>query len=253
MISSVILIGSGNVARNLANAFLKSNVRISGVWSRNAEHAREMAETTNAPIIIPESIRSNTADLVLLCISDSAIPEIAERIAPEVRIAHTSGAFDQKELGLPQLAVFYPLQTFTRSRLIAIHSVPLLIEAIDTSFENELVELANKLSSTVRRCSASDRKKIHVSAVWINNFVNHMIQKAKEFADSNNIEFDLLGPLLKETVQKALELGPYEAQTGPAIRNDLKTIEQHLELMNDKDRELYRAITKSIIETYHQK
>jgi predicted short-subunit dehydrogenase-like oxidoreductase (DUF2520 family) len=252
MISSVILLGSGNVASNLLLAFQKASIKINGVWSRNEQHAASFAELAAAPLIEPQNITSQNADLVIVCVSDSAILSLIQKIPEDVKVVHTSGSFDNSSIESETRGVFYPLQTFTKGRIIELDDVPFLVESSNKQFEDELVDFALRLSTTVRRSTSDYRQKLHLSAVWINNFVNHLILKSEELAETNGVDFKLLEPLLRETVKKALDLGAQNAQTGPAIRKDEVTIQKHLERMNKADQELYLAITKSIISTHEK-
>ena len=73
---------------------------------------------------------------------------------------------------------------------------------------------------------------LHLAAVFVNNFTNHMLVQGREIALKAGFSFEILSPLIQETIAKALELGPENSQTGPAVRNDKNTIEKHLELLS---------------------
>jgi hypothetical protein len=67
---------------------------------------------------------------------------------------------------------------------------------------------------------------LHVAAVFVNNFTNHLYQIGNEICDENQIPFSILHPLITETAQKIMNLPPALAQTGPAIRNDVSMAQQ---------------------------
>lgn len=245
-IKSVVLIGSGNVATHLGNALQAISIDIKGVWSRDERNAKTLADLLNSHLIdslsdLPDS------DLVIVSVSDLALPDVINSISVSSPVVHTSGTFDSSKYN----GVFYPLQTFSKNRKVELRNVPFLIESNDKSLFASLSELAFKLTSVVYESTPLERRNLHLSAVWISNFVNHMIFKAKELCEQNDVSYKLLLPLLDETVKKAIETDPYTAQTGPARRNDTITINSHLDKLEGLNKELYSMITKSIIDTYH--
>ena len=112
-----------------------------------------------------------------------------------------------------------------------------------------LNNLATSISNNVHQLSSEQRKYLHLSAVVACNFSNLMYQMATEICEKHNISFDLLKPLIEETSNKAQKVTAIEAQTGPAKRKDLQTIERHLSLLEtDKEkRKIYELLTQSIL------
>jgi len=147
--------------------------------------------------------------------------------------------------------VFYPLQTFTKGVEINFEKVPICIEALEKEDLNMLKNLAESLHSPVYKISTEQRQTLHVAAVFVNNFSNQLYRIAHEITDAKHIPFDILKPLIQETAQKIDTLSPYMAQTGPAVRNDKKTIKRHLKLLeNENHKELYELLTQSIKKTH---
>src|SRR5690606_23457980 len=157
-----------------------------------------------------------TADLCIVCVNDDNINDVINQISKDIAVVHTSGssqltALDRKE----NIGVFYPLQTITANRQIDFREVPFLIEATDDLLREQLFQLAGKISNNVLEISSEQRKKIHLAAVFMNNFVNHQIYLAEQLAIHFDFDKHLLESLLKETVSKAIDEGAYHAQTGP--------------------------------------
>jgi predicted short-subunit dehydrogenase-like oxidoreductase (DUF2520 family) len=142
--------------------------------------------------------------------------------------------------------VFYPLQSFTKGKKVDFYSIPICIEATHSTDEKLLKELANKLSDKIFTISSEQRKKLHVAAVFVNNFTNHMYTIGNNICKKNNIPFEILKPLIEETAQKVFKISPEKAQTGPAIRKDSETIKNHLFLLDEQEKEIYNLMTKSI-------
>src|SRR5690606_33802582 len=98
-----------------------------------------------------------------------------------------------------------------------------------------LLDLAQSIGKKVDYMTSEKRKQLHLSAVFASNFLNHLLFIAKQLSMKHKIDFDLLHPLIAETVNKSLEMGPEKSQTGPAARGDLQTMDAHLELLEGDD------------------
>jgi predicted short-subunit dehydrogenase-like oxidoreductase (DUF2520 family) len=251
-INSIFIIGAGNVGSQLAIA-LHSIVEIKGIYSKNGVSSKLIAEELDIPYF--ENIDSfPESDLVLICSNDDAIEAIINSIPDTAKIAYTSGSIELKNLpGRIKIGVFYPLQTFSKERIVDFSNVPLLIEASNDAFKQELFQLALKLSTNVSFANSDERKKLHIGAVFINNFTNHLAQIAKEYVEANELNWEYLKPLLAETTNKILDLNPFDAQTGPARRNDQLVIQQHLKELEGLPKDIYKILTDSIIQTYQTK
>jgi predicted short-subunit dehydrogenase-like oxidoreductase (DUF2520 family) len=148
--------------------------------------------------------------------------------------------------------VFYPLQTFSRAKRVDFQGVPIFFESSTPESEKELVAMAKAISKKVRKIASEERKALHVAAVFASNFPNHMFALAKRILQSNSLEFDLLKPLILETVNKSLSMDPENAQTGPAVRGDLEVLDRQLEFLSSDEgvAEIYRVISQHIVDTY---
>ena len=150
--------------------------------------------------------------------------------------------------------VFYPLQTFSKNSLVAFKEIPICIEASVTSDLKILKELGESLSEKVIEINSEERSKLHLAAVFVNNFTNYLYRISNEILAESKLPFDLLKPLIAETARKIETLSPKDVQTGPAKRNDLKTIEKHLYLLKDSPyKQLYQQLTEAIQSSYGKK
>jgi predicted short-subunit dehydrogenase-like oxidoreductase (DUF2520 family) len=178
-----------------------------------------------------------------------------EEVLPKLKlsdelIVHTSGSvsMDILEPYSENYGVFYPLQTFSKDREINIREVPFLVEANRIDNEDLLVDLGNHLSDRVMLVDSVRRQYIHIAAVFASNFSNHMYDIAHTILQEQDLDFDLLSPLILETAAKATTIGPDRAQTGPARRKDNKIMKKHMEMLRDNPAamEIYRRISDSI-------
>ncbi|WP_306350926.1 Rossmann-like and DUF2520 domain-containing protein [Flavobacterium sp. '19STA2R22 D10 B1'] len=243
----VTIIGSGNVAQHLISAFSKSTVvEIAQVYSRH--------KTILHPVIPIDKIVNDFSllrkvDLYIIAVTDDAIEQVAHQLPFENElIVHTSGSVAMEALGTKnRIGVFYPLQTFTKDKAVNFKDIPMCLESGDEKDYPILEKIAQSISDHVFNINSEQRKAIHVAAVFVNNFVNNLYQIGNEICLENNVPFDILKPLITETASKIMTLDPVAAQTGPAKRNDQKTIDKHLDFLQNKlHKDLYKQLTQSI-------
>ncbi len=243
----VVLIGSGNVAHHLIEAFAKSaTVEVVQVFARQKENVTPLF---NYNKIISTYTDLAEADLYIIAVSDDAIATVSSQIPFEnCLVVHTSGSVAINSLNAKnRKGIFYPLQTFTKNKAIDFSDIPICLESENNSDFELLKNVAESISNAVFKIDSQQRKALHVSAVFVNNFVNHLYQIGNEICEENKVPFEILKPLLLETANKVMTLAPQEAQTGPAKRNDTKTINSHLDfLSNENQKNIYKILTQSI-------
>jgi predicted short-subunit dehydrogenase-like oxidoreductase (DUF2520 family) len=167
-------------------------------------------------------------------------------------VAHTSGSASIHDLDKKHArAVFYPLQTFSKNLDLDFTTVPICLEVLEKTNMDLLKKLGHALGCATYKINTEQRQTLHLSAVFVNNFTNQLYRIAHEISDAKSINFDILKPLIQETARKVQELSPYMAQTGPAKRNDKKTIKRHLkQLENEDHKAIYKLLTASIQKTH---
>jgi len=243
----VVLIGSGNVAHHLIEAFAKSaTVQVLQVFSRRKEVIIPLFDSNKITDNVNDLVE---ADIYIIAVSDDAIASVSSKLPFNNRlVVHTSGTVSINSLDSKnRKGIFYPLQTFTKNKTVDFSQIPICLE-IENDSDFELLEnLAKTISNTVFKINSIQRKALHVSAVFVNNFVNEMYRIGNEICEENKVPFEILKPLILETVNKVMNLSPKEAQTGPAKRNDTQTIEAHLNfLSNENHATIYKILTQSI-------
>lgn len=245
----VVIIGSGNVAYHLAKAFSLNNIPLIQIFGRNTEELKKISEELNIPY---SAEHLQDADLYIICVSDNSVEKVSELITKkDCLVAHTSGSLPKEILkGEYRKSSFYPLQTFSKSKELDYGKIPFFIETENEQDKELLFEMASRISGNVMESSHEKRKYIHLTAVFACNFVNHLFARAKEISDSQEIPFDYFLPLIDETVQKIYEIEPKAAQTGPAVRNDIRVLELHEQLLKDESLEIYKTMNHSIQKMY---
>jgi len=243
----IVIIGSGNVAHHLIQAFAKSKkVEVIQVFARQKESVSPLFDSNK---IISTYTDLAEADLYIIAVSDDAIASVSLKLQFKNRlVVHTSGTVSMNSLDSNnRKGIFYPLQTFSKNKAVNFRTIPICLESENETDLELLKNVAESISNSVFEINSQQRKALHVSAVFVNNFVNHLYQIGNEICIENNVPFEILKPLILETANKVLSLSPKEAQTGPAKRNDSKTIAAHLDfLSNENQATIYKILTQSI-------
>ncbi len=245
------------MAESLATGLASAGHRIVSVASRNGISARELAKKTGAGYRLDLTVPGE-CDLLLICVTDKTVAEVAASIviSPHTVIAHTAGSIPIEALGRASGAgVFYPLQTFTKAFPPDLRKVPFFIEATDSLAMEVLRNTGESIGAGVWECDSESRKKLHLAAVFTNNFSIFMMTAGESVAREAGIDPVLLRPLMEETVRKALRTGPEAAQTGPAVRHDTGTVKSHIELLSfsPQYQKLYRLVSKMIADHYRNR
>lgn len=248
---SVVLLGAGNVATHLYKAFSKAeNISIVQWYNRTRS---SISSYVNEVDITDKLEDVKEADLYILAVSDDSIAQLSQNLPFENRlIAHTSGSVAMHDLDKKnEISVFYPLQTFSKDSDLDFTEVPICIEVYKKQHRQLLKDLAKEIGCKSHKISTEQRQSIHLAAVFLNNFTNQLYRIGHEICESNNLEFDIMKPLILETARKIQHMSPYKAQTGPAKRNDKKTIKRHLkQIENEEHKAIYELLTASIKKTH---
>lgn len=249
----IVVLGSGNVATHIACALDKS-CDVVQVYSPNISHARLLADKLQqAEAVDTLPGIKDDADLYVVSVKDDAIRDVALSTPHGGLWVHTSGSvsidvFD----GIKQnYGVFYPLQTFSKDVAVDIRQIPFFIEGNDVAAEISIRDIALSLSPQVFTAGSAQRQKLHIAAVFACNFANRLWAIADDILRDAGYEFDVLAPLLKATLSKAIDQTPLMGQTGPARRGDFGVIENHLSQLSGENAEIYRLISNSIYRQYN--
>lgn len=254
----VSFIGSGNLAWHLAPALDNAGFVVKEVYSPNPKHAEALTERLyQAEVKASLDFSTSTSGLFIIAVRDDAIESIAQEIIlpDDAVLVHTSGSQSLQALrfaATSNTGVFYPLQTFSKSKKINFKDTPVFIESNTDDAEIALMTIAKAISQKVRKIGSEERKALHVAAVFASNFTNHVLTISKSILRQNSLDFELLKPLIEETISKALSIGPENAQTGPAMRGDLEVLDKHMEFLQDDEalNEIYKIISQHILNHY---
>ncbi len=257
MINQITIIGTGRVAGHLAERLNVLGLGLFQILGRNPQNTQKIAsQLQNCDAISDYSKLKKTNDLFIIAVSDDNIVEVAQKLAENLPknafVVHTSGSVSSGVLGdyFENYGVLYPLQTFSKNEQNDWLATPICICSNNEKTTEKLAVFAEKLAPKVFFIDDKQRASLHVAAVFVNNFSNHLFAIAQNICEQENISFDILRPLIATTAQKIQTNSPTTVQTGPAARGDKKTIERHLNYLNDSNNpdlaELYELISRMI-------
>lgn len=246
----IVIIGTGNTATVLGRKLKAAGHRIVQVFGRDSMAASELAYELGTESTNYWNVVNKEADMYILAVSDIAIAEVMRELhLPDKTIVHTAASVSKDVLknASGHFGVFYPLQSL-KKEVQHLPEIPIIIDASDETTFDELNALAHSISHQVTEANDEQRLKLHLAAVFCNNFVNHIYALTEQYCQKEGIDFHLLLPLIKETAERLDEISPSQAQTGPAIRNDRATIEKHLALLQHHPhlQNIYSLLTESI-------
>lgn len=250
----VVLLGSGNVASFLFEAFsISPKVKVVQVYN----HSEASLSRFRDKVPVTSSYGElKDADVFIISVKDDAISEVAQKLkAKDALVLHTSGAVPMDSLEAHhRRGVFYPLQTFSKNREVSHRNIPFCLETSQPEDLEFLKQLVKEISGSPFEVSSEQRKKLHLAAVFVCNFVNHLYVIGEDLCLENNLPYEILQPLIMETAEKAVHSSPSENQTGPAKRKDRSTIEAHLNLIESEvNKEIYQLLTRAIQTTHGKK
>jgi predicted short-subunit dehydrogenase-like oxidoreductase (DUF2520 family) len=223
------------------------------VWSNGIQHAAELATQFNCEAINDLALINKEADVYIVSVSDNAIHNIAEQLQLNNKIVlHTAGSIGKSILQKcsSNYGVLYPLQSLNKLNSGEYTVIPLLIDGNNKHTIELIMQLASSISNNVSIANDEERMNLHLAAVIVNNFTNHLYLLANNYCDTNGVDFKKLQPLIEETAQRLRHATPKEVQTGPAIRKDSATLTRHLDLLkNDKRLHfIYLKLSESIMD-----
>ncbi len=253
----VVLLGSGNTATVLAKMIKKAEHEILQVWSRNPAHAEALAAKVNAKAITSFGDISSETDICIMAVTDTVIPELAKQLKLKRKLlVHTAGSVSKDVLrnSSPNYGVLYPLQSLRKEMLI-IPPVPFLVDGSSDEVNVLLADFAASFSENIQPADDDKRLKMHLAAVMVSNFTNHLYALAEDYCKDRKLDFKLLHPLIIEVACRLTQGHAVDMQTGPARRGDEETIKKHLVLLEIDEhlQDLYHELSESIRRLYRKK
>jgi predicted short-subunit dehydrogenase-like oxidoreductase (DUF2520 family) len=247
----IVLLGTGNLATRLGLALHAKEIEIIQVFGRSISDGIHLSKQLECSFTSLKHEIKLDADLYFLAVTEEAIPEILVNSPIKNQlVVHTSGSVPMEILSAfsNNYGVFYPLQTLSKQREVDFSTIPVCIEASSQDNLEKLQQLANLISGQVFQINSAKRLQLHLSAVFVCNFVNHLYSIGAHLLQDQNLDFDLLKPLILETAQKVMMFQPEDVQTGPAMRGNQSIIDLHLKMLEQfpEWQNIYKLISQDI-------
>lgn len=247
----MVLVGAGNLATSLGVALATAGVPPLAVWSRTQESADALAARIGCSAFSNISDLP-VADIFIISVADDALPTVARQVAacfPAAIIAHTAGSVSMdilRSAGAVHYGVFYPMQTFSRQRVVPFENITVFVEGCNEEVLATLSSVAAKLTQKVVHATSEQRRYLHIAAVFACNFTNAAYSMAASLLEANGLSFDAMLPLVDETAAKVHTLHPRDAQTGPARRGDVAVMNAHKAMLDGRLKDVYGLLSDYI-------
>ncbi len=254
----ITILGAGNLGSVLAEKFHEAGHQIEQIYNRDEAKGIQLARKVNSTFCNDIKALNNISDIYFLCVKDDALETVSKLLdVKNALVVHCSGSTPLKTLDKhSNCGIFYPLQTFSVNIKPNFEELPICITAKDEKINNKLIELAKSICPNIYLVDEAQRKALHIAAVFVNNFSNHLFSVAENICETSKVDFNILMPLIRQTIRKIELESPRNVQTGPAKRTDFKTIDAHyvwLEKIKPEFMEIYKIMTKSIMDYYSNK
>ena len=251
-IRKIVMIGSGRLASSLSMALKETGFDIIQVYNRSSESGKKLAERTGAEYACNLKGITLKGDLYIIAVADDAVSGILNELDTGNKfVVHTSGALPMNILNKvsENTGVIYPLFTFSGKGKKDFRRIPVCIEANSKKNLEVLNSFASQFSDHVKTMTSADRLKVHLAAVFANNFTNFMVAVAGDLLIDAKIDPDILESLIRQTSKNIIGKDPFLRQTGPAVRGDELIMKKHLKLLQAYPdyQKIYRQISYSIL------
>lgn len=248
------LLGTGNMAYFLAARMQAAGHTCTGLWGRNTDAASILARLYNIPLLRNLSEVHDGPDACLMAVADSAIGTVAEKLALyQTTLIHHSGSAATGILGNSgKQGIAWPVYSILKSDLPAHRNFPCIWEANIPAARNVVLEICNAISGIAYEAAAGQRHVLHLAAVMGNNFTNYLLGICADLCAANQLPFNLLQPILQQTVDRANLQHPANVQTGPARRNDEAAMQVHRDMLTENPywQRVYTALSEAIKNSY---
>ena len=250
MQANLVIIGNGRIAQQLIKAFSKEKISTCFIFGRDEEKLNNLiSEFAFLKKISLDEIQDNS--ICLLCVSDSAISKVAQSIPnANCTLIHFSGveSIDLIIESHKNAGVFWPIKSFAFEKETSWEDAPVAAEVSSPKSEEDLMYLNSLLRARLFFLDENKRTQLHLAAVTVNNFSNHLFHLAYSWCEKNDLPFESLIPIIQQTAQRINHQDPAVFQTGPAIRGDEESLSKHYELLQNDSQFLavYKLLSDSI-------
>ncbi len=248
------IIGAGNLGWHLSQVLDRAGHTVTVIsrrplrWPVPVDGFEKLGEDAGAGQFI---------GAVFLAVPDDAIPAVSRRLSEilpaETPVIHTSGATPVSRIDsyFDLRGALWPIRSLRRGEPVAEWTaLPLVYDGNTPPLRAFLGDLCGELSNLTYRLDDEQRARLHLAAVFSNNFVTWQYEIAHQLTTGAGIPFETLLPIIRDTAGKQDGSSPALRQTGAAARRDTATMRRHLELLADTPAyaELYKRMSALIMD-----
>jgi predicted short-subunit dehydrogenase-like oxidoreductase (DUF2520 family) len=250
------IVGTGNMAWFITGRMIAAGHVCACVYGRDITKAQALAKHANTSnsYLIANGVNA-TADCCIIAVTDNAVNEVNPYLNTNTTIIYTAGALDIHNFSQhTDKAVLWPIYSIVKDNLPSHRAIPCAWEASTAKAKDIALTVANAVTDILTEADSTQRTALHLAAVFSNNFSNHLFAIAEQWCKEQNLQFELLRPIINQTVERLQTTSPHSLQTGPAKRGDDITIDKHIDLLAQHTdwQNVYKALTESIKEMYNK-
>lgn len=258
-------IGAGKVGFSLGRYFTERGVCVSGYYSRDLNSSKEAAAFTKTKYYEQLEEIIEESDTLFLTVPDGSIREVySEMSQSDIEgkcLVHCSGAMSSMIFsGIGQKGArgcsVHPICAVS-DKLTGYQDLSKAYFTIEGKDVADVEELIRSCGNVVEAISAEDKVKYHAAAVYASNLVAGLYDLAagllKDCGLSESFAGHALQPLFMGNAENVVSVGAVRALTGPVERADITTVEKHLEALEGEEREIYRLLSRHLVDVAKQK
>ena len=253
----IVIIGSGNIATFYGVRFKENGHQIVQVLSPNLEHAQTLAAQLQCEAIQDYNHLNKEAEVYILGVRDNILYELGTTLKlPGKYIIYGAGAVPLSVLESisEHIICLWCMFSVQKNKLPTQRQFPVIYNALSENDQTLALQWASMLSDAPYLLSDHQKARTHLTAVFVNNFTNHLYAIAHQLMAESNIDFSLLMPMIQDTAQKIQYELPEKLQTGPAVRNDTHTLNEQMNQLEEHPyfQMVYKALSDSIRHMHKQ-
>ncbi len=217
----ISIVGLGKAGKALLRNFIENDIEIESVYDKDEISAKKIAGKYNVKF---QSLNSIKSKVIFICVPDSSIQEVSEKLPAKDFHIHLSGYLPSSVLSSNKKLAFHPNTPLNEN--VSLKNVVIDLEG-EVNFGKTICE---QLGAKSLEVSTEEKKKLHLSAVINSNFFLALMYISKKIFPKNWEEISEL--LVFNTYNNILQKGFKKSLTGPVQRDDIEVINKEREIFS---------------------
>lgn len=254
-------IGAGRVGTTLGKYFHDHNALVAGYYSRSEESARASAIFTDTACYSSIAELTYDCNMLFITVPDGLIESVWNEVSKyDINgkcICHCSGAMSSSVFNnITGHGAFgysiHPLCAVSskENSYKNFSDVFFAVEGSD-EYRDRIIDWLSAMGNPVSGIASDKKVMYHAAAVLASNLGVALYNMAAGILADCGIEADTAGKALSGlflgNCQNIVSQGPVKALTGPVDRNDINTINKHMEALDGNALEVYKLLSMELI------